>query len=75
MLRAELQGEPYVKADTNREVRVATGRSHGAVEYKFGNISAVLRDIGIPYVLGYQPRVNIQGALRPAVERFLDRLS
>lgn len=71
MLRAELQGEPYVKADANREVRVATGRSHGAVEYKFANISAVLRDIGLPYVLGYQPRGNYQSALRAEVERFL----
>ena len=71
MLRAELQGEPYVKADANREVRAATGRSHGAVEYKFANISAVLRDIGLPYVLGYQPRGNYQSALRAEVERFL----
>jgi hypothetical protein len=71
MLRAELRGAPYVKADVNREVRVATGRSRGAVEYKFANISAVLRDIGLPYVLGYQPRGNYQSALRAEVERFL----
>jgi hypothetical protein len=71
MLRAELAGQRFVKADFNREVQAATGRSHGAVEYKFANISAVLRDIGLPYVLGYQPRGNYQGALRAeAVEGY-----
>jgi hypothetical protein len=73
MFRAELAGQPYVKADLNRQVRTATGRSHGAVEYKFANISAVLRDIGLPYVLGYQPRGNYQSALRAEVERLLAR--
>jgi hypothetical protein len=73
MLRAELAGQPYVKADFNREVRAATRRSRGAVEYKFANISAVLRDIGLPFVLGYQPRGNYQSALRAEVERLLAR--
>ena len=73
MLRAELSGQPYRKTEFNREVQAATGRSHGAVEFKFANISAVLRDIGLPYVLGYQPRGNYQGALRAEAERFLAR--
>ena len=73
MLRAELAGEPYVKAAFNREVQAATRRSRGAVEYKFQNISAVLRDIGLPYVLGYRPLPNLQSALRTEVERFLAR--
>ena len=73
MLRAELAGQPFAKADVNREVQAVTGRSRGAVEYKFANISAVLRDIGLPYVLGYQPRGNYQNALRAEAERFLAR--
>jgi hypothetical protein len=73
MLRAELAGQPYVKAAFNREVQAATGRSRGAVEYKFANISAVLRDIGLPYLLGYQPRANYQSALRSEVEQYLAR--
>jgi hypothetical protein len=71
MLRAELAGQSYVKADSNRQVQAATGRSRGAVEFKFANVSAVLRDIGLPYVLGYQPRGNYQGALRAEVEKLL----
>jgi DNA-directed RNA polymerase subunit RPC12/RpoP len=73
MLRAELAGQPYVKADFNREVQAATGRSRGAVDYKFENISAVLREIGLPYVLGYKPYGNYQGALRDEVELLLAR--
>jgi hypothetical protein len=71
MLRAELAGQPYVKADFNRQVQAATGRSRGAVEYKFENISAVLRDLGLPYVQGYKPYPNLQHALRTKVDRFL----
>ena len=71
MLRAELAGQPYVKANFNREVQAATGRSHGAVEYKFENISAVLREIGLPYIPGYKPAPNLQDALRTEVKRFL----
>jgi hypothetical protein len=71
MLRAELAGQRYVKAAFNREVQAVTGRSHGAVERRFMNISAVLRDAGLPYIWGYKPYANIQGALRAEVERFL----
>lgn len=73
MLRAELEGQPYVKADSNREVQAATGRERPAVDRKFMNISAVLRDIGLPYIWGYKPNGHIQGALRTEVERFLAR--
>jgi hypothetical protein len=73
MLRAELAGESYVKADFNRKVQAATGRSRGAVEYRFENISAVLRDIGVPHILGYQPYGNYPDALRELVESFLSR--
>jgi len=73
MLRAELAGQRYVKADFNREVQTATGRSRGAVDYKFENISAVLMEIGLPYVRGYKPYPNYQGGLRVEVERFLAR--
>ena len=73
MLRAELAGTPYVKARFNREVQAATGRSRRAVDDKFMNISAVLRDVGLPYIQGYKPYPNLQRALRTEVMRFLAR--
>ncbi len=63
MLDAELKGERYVKADYNREVQAATGRSPKSVDYKFANISAALLRLGHPWIPGYKPMPNIQGAL------------
>ncbi len=71
--QSRVHRRPYVKAAANREAPAATGRSRGAEEFWFVNISAVLRDIGLPYLLGYQPSGNYQGALRDAIERFLTR--
>jgi hypothetical protein len=53
MLRAELAGEPYSKSDHNRDLRpLLNNRSKSSVEYKHQNISAVLADMGQPYIGG-----------------------
>ncbi|WP_194944149.1 hypothetical protein [Aeromicrobium sp. S22] len=67
MLEAELAGDPYRKVDENSKVVEATGRSRGAVEFKYANISAVLDELGLTYVAGYKPRSNYQVELRTAV--------
>lgn len=72
MLRHELVGEPYVKAAYNEQVRQATGRSKGSVEFKFANISAVLDDMGLRWIDGYKPRGHSQvGAIRDAINTYL----
>ena len=72
MLQAESRGVPCVKAQHNRDVQQATGRSKGSVEFKFCNISAVLVKLGYPFIVGYQPRGNYQAALKEAIEAFLE---
>ena len=72
MLVLELERTPYVKADFNRSVRDATGRSKGSVEFKFCNVSAVLDERGRPYVHGYKPRANYQRSLAEAVDARLE---
>ncbi|GLB65930.1 DUF3883 domain-containing protein [Arthrobacter mangrovi] len=67
MLRQELTGKQYNKAEENRRVQAVTGRSKGAVEFKHCNISAVLQGLKSFYIEGYKPRANVQGALREAV--------
>lgn len=67
MLEKEVAGEPYSKAAENRLVAKATGRSRGAIEFKYANISAVLDELGEANVKGYKPRLNFQAALREAV--------
>jgi hypothetical protein len=71
MLRQELAGLPFVKADYNRRVRAMTGRGKGSVEYKLQNISAVLVNHGQVYVKGYLPAQNYQRALESAVLEWL----
>lgn len=64
MLSAELRGEAYSKAEHRRNLLpLLRGRSPGAVERKHGNISAVLLELGYPYIEGYKPFVNYQQLL------------
>lgn len=72
MFDLELRGEHYNKAAHNRALQKLTGRSHGSIEMKHQNISAVLRDRGSVYIDGYKPLSNYQDQLNDAVA---DRLS
>lgn len=68
MLASELQGERFNKAAHNRGLRAQLdGRSRGAVERKHQNISAVLIELGFPYISGYKPLSNVQHMLRDVV--------
>ena len=71
MLMMELAGEPFVKADRNRALQRSTGRSHGSIEYKHQNISAVMAEFGLPFVKGYKPAKHYQQALFEAVDGHL----
>ena len=75
MLSKELKGINYRKIDHNRKVQSLTGRSKGSVEYKYQNVSAVLTLLGCPRIHGYLPAKNIQKALVPGVERFLQEFN
>jgi hypothetical protein len=69
MLTLELRGQPFHKAEHNRQLqRVLNGRSHGSIERKHQNISAILIECGYPYVEGYKPLGNYQELLRMVVE-------
>lgn len=68
MLEHELRGEPYTKREHNRRLRQRLhGRSTGAIEFKHANISAILIELGFPYIDGYKPRTNYQELLRHEV--------
>ena len=67
MLRSELQDERFVKAQVNRQLQDVMDRGRGSIEYKFMNVSAVLREMSFPFVNGYKPYPNIQASLRDAV--------
>ena len=61
MLTKELTGQRYAKAEHRRRLmQQLPGRSEGAIEFKHANISAVLLELGFPYLRGYKPRSNFQ---------------
>jgi hypothetical protein len=71
MLAADLSGEPYVKAKHRAALTAQIGRSDGSVEFKHQNISAVLDELGMPWIRGYKPAKNYQNAIFDAIERYL----
>lgn len=61
MLDLELSGEPYSKAERRRALMTQLeGRSEASIEYKHRNASAVLLELGLPYIDGYKPAWNYQ---------------
>jgi hypothetical protein len=68
MLALEVSGKPFNKAEHNRNLRTQLNdRSPASVEKKHQNISAVLIELGYPYIDGYKPLSNYQKALLPDV--------
>lgn len=61
MLTQELAGQTYSKSAHRRALQLRLdGRSEGAIERKHQNVSAVLIELGCPWIPGYKPLVNYQ---------------
>mgnify|MGYP000910290467 CR=1 FL=1 len=71
MLSKQQSGTVITKSDYRRRAERETGRSKGAVEYKFQNISAILDEQGMPWVQGYVPMKSYQQTLKDAVLTYL----
>ena len=68
MLSLEIGGMPYNKSEHRRTLKpLLQGRSDPSIERKHQNISAVLRDMGFPFIDGYKPLGNYQRSLLPEV--------
>lgn len=76
MLTLELAGQRYSKTEHRRRLQAKlNNRSDGSIEFKHSNISAVLIQLGIPYIRGYQPRSNYQAILADVVTEQLKQRS
>jgi hypothetical protein len=71
MLAEELAKRPYTKAEHRRALMQVVRRSPGSIERKHQNISAVLVELGLPWIWGYKPLPNYQEALFQAIDRQL----
>ena len=68
MLAMELRGELYGKTAHRRALaRILNRRSDGSIERKHQNISAILIELGCPYISGYKPLSNYQMRLYEVV--------
>lgn len=69
MLLLELSGQTYNKTTHRRGLLAKLdNRSESAIEFKHRNISAILIELGFPYITGYKPSGNYQLLLREVVE-------
>jgi 5-methylcytosine-specific restriction protein A len=61
MLRNELAGVRYVKAEVIRQLRnnFLSGRTTKSIEFRMQNISAVLYNLKMPRISGYLPARNV----------------
>jgi hypothetical protein len=73
MLQSDLSRLPYVKAHHSAALMVRIGRTHRSVEFKHQNISAVLDELGMPWIPGYKPKRNYQNAIFDALDRYLSK--
>ncbi|RZJ35102.1 MAG: DUF3883 domain-containing protein [Brevundimonas sp.] len=71
MLVDEVAGRSYVKSRHNAALQARIGRTAGSIERKHMNISAVLRELSLPFIDGYKPFSNYQDALGRTIERYL----
>jgi hypothetical protein len=73
MLAADLSGQPYVKSRHSAALMAQIGRTHRSVEFKHQNISAVMDELGMPWIPGYKPKRNYQNAIFDAIDRYLTK--
>lgn len=73
MIDYEIVGLPFNKAEHNRALRTKLDRSKASLEFKHRNISAVLQRLGLPMIRGYLPAANHQGAIVPAIDRYISQ--
>jgi len=71
MLAADLARKPYVKSRHSAALMAKIGRTHRSVEFKHQNISAVLDELGLPWIPGYMPKRNYQNAIFDGIDRYL----
>ena len=68
MLTLEISGIAYNKSEHRRRLMpLLQGRSDPSIERKHQNISAVLLEMGLPFIEGYKPLRNYQRSLLPEV--------
>ncbi len=74
MLKLELLNKPYNKTISRKALaQLLNNRSHGSIEFKRQNISAVLMVLGLPYIKGYKPLHNYQQIINKKLVDYIQK--
>tara|TARA_Y100000996_G_scaffold394491_1_gene358892 strand:+ start:188 stop:1471 length:1284 start_codon:yes stop_codon:yes gene_type:complete len=75
MLREEEQGRDYMKVQYLRDAQqLIPNRTVKSVEFRMSNISAVLDDLGKPWIDGYKPARNVGRNVTDMITEILNNL-
>jgi hypothetical protein len=73
---AMLEGLPTAqrgfKAESKRALDARIGRGIGSIDFKLGNLAYVAGELGLTRLPGFAPAPNVQDAIYPAFECYLD---
>ena len=72
MFRMELDSIPYNKTSHRRKLIPLLNNRDKAIEFKHQNISAILANMGLPYIKGYKPLFSYQQLLEDEVVLYLE---
>lgn len=73
MLRMDLAGIPFKKSQMIGELCAGPlhRRSKGAAEYRMQNISALVFEMGIPFIPGYPPAMQVGSSMKERIKPML----
>ena len=73
MLLYQRIGYEFSKTEMRRALKEQLRvRSDKAIDFKWCNVSAVLAEMGLPWIEGFKPLPHLQQSLRLAVHRWFD---
>src|SRR4249919_981968 len=65
MAAKDAAGEPYSKKQVYRDLADRFDRTEKSFEYRMQNISAVLDELGMPWIPGLKPAANVGAGVKP----------
>lgn len=71
MVRMDASGVRYSKKQIYRDLAARFGRSDKAYEFRMQNISAVLDELGLPWIEGLKPKSNVGAGVKPRLVALL----
>ncbi|KAF1072793.1 MAG: hypothetical protein GAK45_00066 [Pseudomonas citronellolis] len=71
MAAKQASGTPVNKAQVYRELAAAFGRNEGAFERRMQNISAVYAELGLEWIKGLRPAVNVGNEIKARLLAFI----